>query len=129
MNKLNKPCASCPWRVDATARDIPNFDLALAESLVHTCPDEKGMGPDFFAKVFACHQSKPGDEFACAGWLATVGHAHPRVRLTVSMGDVDAAALKPGKDWPKLHKNYQQVLAKLRATCDEADKRLSIDDR
>lgn len=74
------------------------------------------MGPDFDASVFACHQSKPGEEFACAGWLATVVHCHPRVRLAVSLKRLDAAALEPGKDWPALHENYQQVLDKLRAT-------------
>lgn len=51
MNKLNKPCASCPWRVDATAGDIPNFDITLAENLAATCPDERSMGPDFGASI------------------------------------------------------------------------------
>ncbi|WP_156903380.1 MULTISPECIES: DUF6283 family protein [Burkholderia] len=116
LNKLNTPCASCPWRLDATAADIPNFDLELAENLAATCPDERGMGPDFFATIFACHQSKVDEEFACAGWLAMVGSAHPRVRMAVSEGRVDVKALKPGKDWPKLHETYGDVLKKLRAT-------------
>lgn len=30
---LAKPCASCPWRVNKDATDIPNFDLDLAEGL------------------------------------------------------------------------------------------------
>lgn len=116
MNKCGKPCASCPWRRDALAADIPNFDLSLAEKLSATCPDSRGMGPNFGASVFACHQSKIGEEFACAGWLATVGNRHPGVRLAVSMNRLDAAALKPGADWPALHENYEQVLEKLRAT-------------
>lgn len=119
MNKLNKPCASCPWRVDATAGDIPNFDITLAENLAATCPDERSMGPDFGASIFACHQSKPGEEFACAGWLATVGHRHPSVRLAVSLKRLDPSALQPGADWPELHEHYHQVLNKLRATCAE----------
>ncbi|MDN7726514.1 DUF6283 family protein [Burkholderia gladioli] len=116
MNKLGKPCASCPWRRDARAADIPTFDLALAEHLSATCPDSRDMGPDLDASVFACHQSKPGEEFACAGWLATVGNRHPRVRLAVLSNRLDAAALEPGCDWPALHDSYQQVLDKLRAT-------------
>lgn len=114
INRLDTPCASCPWRVDATAADIPNFSIRLAEKLAATCPDRRGMGPDFGAPIFACHQSKVGDEFACAGWLATVGHCHPNVRYAVSLGRLDASALAPGEDWPALHKTYHQMLAKLR---------------
>lgn len=116
IDKLATPCASCPWRTDSTARDIPNFSMSLAESLAATCPDGRDQGPDFFASHFACHMSKPDDEFACAGWLATVGHRHPRVRLAVLRGLVDPAALSPRDGWPPLHENYQQVLEKLRAT-------------
>lgn len=113
---LAKPCPACPWRVDAGAQDIPNFDLELAENLAATCPDERGMGPDFGASMFACHQSKEGREIACAGWMATVGHCHPGVRLAVALKRLDASALRPGARWPALHPNYQQVLEKLRAT-------------
>src|SRR5579862_7576170 len=116
LNRLNTPCASCPWRVSATAADIPNFDIELAENLASTCPDSDGMGPDFFAGIFACHQTKEGKEFACAGWLATVGHCHPRIRIAVSAGQLEPAALEPGADWPELHENYGEVIAKLRVT-------------
>ncbi len=57
--------------------------MDLAESLAATCPDERGMGPDFSASLFACHKSREGKEIACAGWLAMVGHRHPQVRLAV----------------------------------------------
>ncbi|WP_412093862.1 MULTISPECIES: DUF6283 family protein [Cupriavidus] len=114
LSKLSAPCASCPWRRDSVAGDIANFDLALAESLAATCPDHRGMGPDFGAGVFACHQSKEGAEFACAGWLARVGHCHPSVRLAVTVGRLDPAMLAPGEGWPELHDDYGQVLEKLR---------------
>lgn len=74
------------------------------------------MGPDFGASMFACHQSKEGREIACAGWMATVGHRHPGVRLALAMKRLDPAALRPGAHWLALHPNYQQVLKKLRAT-------------
>jgi hypothetical protein len=115
MKVAGKPCASCPWRKEASADDIPNFSLDLAEKLAGTCPDHRDMGPDFGASVFACHQSKEGEEFACAGWLATVGERHPSVRLAVFQGRLDPASLEPGADWPDLHENYPQVLEKLRA--------------
>ncbi|WP_430982009.1 DUF6283 family protein [Burkholderia stabilis] len=93
MKTSGKPCASCPWRRAAGAEDIPNFDLDLAEKLADTCPDHRGMGPDFGASMFACHQSRQGEEFACAGWLAKVGHRHPAVRLAVTSGRLDPTAL------------------------------------
>jgi hypothetical protein len=68
------------------------------------------------ASMFACHQSRQGDEFACAGWLAKVGHRHPAVRLAVASGRLGPAALEPGANWPELHDNYQEILDKLRAT-------------
>lgn len=48
--------------------------------------------------------------FACAGWLAKVGHRHPAVRLAMISGRRDPAALEPGVDWPELHENYREVL-------------------
>ncbi|NDZ17186.1 hypothetical protein C7T35_39305 [Variovorax sp. WS11] len=110
------PCPTCPWRLDQDARSIPNFSLELAQALATTCPDARNMGPDFGAAVFACHQSRIGAEVHCAGWLATVGHKHPAVRLSVARGDLDPGHLQPGPHWPVLHENYGQVLGKLRAT-------------
>lgn len=116
LNPLNTPCRSCPWRVDQDARDIPNFELERAERLIHCSPDKAGMGPSYLDPMFACHQSREGEEFACAGWLATVGHAHPRIRHLVSKGQIPEHALEPGVDWPELHSAYHEVLDKLRET-------------
>jgi len=44
MKSPRRPCASCPWRRDADAGDIPNFDLGLAEKLADTCPDHRDVG-------------------------------------------------------------------------------------
>ncbi|WP_208454142.1 DUF6283 family protein [Burkholderia gladioli] len=120
MKAAARPCASCPWRVDKDARDIPNFDMQLAEKLSETCPDARNMGPAFGAAMFACHQSKDGAEIPCAGWLATVGERHPMVRLAVMRGRLPAESLVPGSDWPELHDNYPAVLDKLRVTAPEA---------
>jgi len=116
--RILKPCQSCPWRIDQGAADIPNFDLELAESLADCSPDAKGMGPDFTSSCFACHQSKVGEEFACAGWLSTVGHRHPKVRLAVTFGRLPVEALNTDPEWPELHTTYGEVLQKLRDTTD-----------
>lgn len=113
---IKKPCASCPWIKDRTASDIPNFDLEMAERLVNTSPCERGFGPDFGAPLFACHQSKENAEFACAGWLATVGARHPLVRYYYASGEITAEQLSPQEGWPELHSTYAEVLQKLRET-------------
>jgi len=116
LTTLAMPCPSCPWRIDATAQDIPHFDLVLAENLATTCQDERGMELDFGVSMFACHQSKDGREIACAGWMATLGHRHTGVHLAVAMKRLDASALQPCAQWPGLHPSHQQVPEKLRAT-------------
>lgn len=113
---MRQPCPSCPWRVDQDATSIPNFRLALAENLASTCPDARGYGPSWGASMFACHQSKVGEEIICAGWLATVGHTHPQVRIMVMQNRLTVNDLRPGEGWPELHDNYQDMIEKLRAT-------------
>lgn len=107
-------CASCPWRKDRNAHDIPNFNLEMAENLAATCPDARGMGPNYDAAWFACHQSREGAEFPCAGWLASVGIAHPGVRLALMSGRLDVVTLTVPPNSPELHESYGEVIAKLR---------------
>lgn len=111
-----RPCPSCPWRTGNTADMIPGYDHEKAENLAATSPSVDGTGPDFGAPIFACHQSSDGQEFACAGWLATVGHRHPSVRLAVMAGRVHPSQLEPGPGWPELHTSFADVIANLRAT-------------
>lgn len=109
-----RPCAACPWRKDTHVADIPGFSLELAESLANTSPDERGMGPDFGDPLFACHDSKPGDEIACASWLAVVGASHPMVRLHVMTGRIARHQLEPQPGWPELHESFGSMIAELR---------------
>jgi hypothetical protein len=113
----SRPCRACPWRKDTHARDIPNFSLELAENLANTSPDASGMGPDFGAPLFACHDSREGSEIACAGWMAQVGAAHPGVRLMAMQGRIDESALQPEVGWPELHESFADVIAQLREQC------------
>lgn len=63
-------CRTCPWRVacDPVA-DIPNgYSVELHEGLRATIavPGALNLGA---TTVMACHYSKVGEEFPCAGWL------------------------------------------------------------
>lgn len=111
---VREPCRACPWRADAHAADIPGFAIELAEALAATCPDARGMGPHVGAPMFACHQSKEQHPFACAGWLAVAGHAHPGVRLAVRAGRLSDAALAASPGWPTLHASFDEMISKLR---------------
>lgn len=120
MKTLPNPCTSCPWRTGGSATNIPNFDLELAEKLRATCPDDRGMGPDWEAPMFACHQSRDRGEIPCAGWLAKVGHRSPRVRVAVLERRLDPKVLEPAPHWPPLWDTYQQVMTQLYATSEPA---------
>lgn len=63
-------CKSCPWRVDCVPdADIPNYNPELHRGLHDTI--RSGIETLFqgAARGMACHYSKPGAEFPCAGWL------------------------------------------------------------
>lgn len=68
-----KQCKSCPWRVGCVPdQDIPNgYSVELHEDLRGTIA-EPGAASLFRAqqRIMACHYSKVGEEFPCAGWLA-----------------------------------------------------------
>lgn len=66
-------CASCPWRVGCDpTKDIPNgYSVELHKGLRKTIGGSLSdalSGQPMHA--MACHYSKPGEEHACAGWLA-----------------------------------------------------------
>lgn len=107
------PCKSCPWRVGADADAIPGFDMAMAEDLRLCVSGAIG------APIFACHQSREGDEIPCQGFLAVEGYASLTVRIGVSVGTIDPDALgEPPEDWPELYGSFEAMLANLRDTFD-----------
>lgn len=59
MKYATIPCAECPWR-----RDVPvgKFPPERYVALAPTAYDMAGT-------VFACHMSREGGEFACAGFI------------------------------------------------------------
>jgi hypothetical protein len=88
-----RQCPTCPWRVDCEPlTDIPNYVPELHHKLDHTIAEPGslcGLGAKTM-HVMACHYSKPGEEFACAGWLHNqLGPGNNiAVRLRVITGDM-----------------------------------------
>jgi hypothetical protein len=66
-------CKSCPWRVDCEPeKDIPGgYCVKLHEGLKNTIKSglDSLSAVGGVIRVMACHHSKPGAEFVCAGWL------------------------------------------------------------
>lgn len=64
-----KQCKACPWKKSTIPQDdIPGgYSEELHEGLCHLKDD---AGPFQTGKIMGCHESKPGSEYACVGWLA-----------------------------------------------------------
>lgn len=116
MTPVRQPCKTCPWRVDAHVRDIPGFRLEMAEGLIATTSGEFG------APIMACHQSDE-TKFVCAGWLARHGADSLTARMVLANAirpadgtskGITPEGMEPGEDWPELHADYPEVLAKMR---------------
>jgi hypothetical protein len=89
-----RQCTHCPWRTDVDPYDIPNgYSVDKHCGLKNTIArpgDLSGLfGP---MHLMACHESKPGHEIVCVGWLANqLGPGNNiALRLRVATGVVDA---------------------------------------
>lgn len=101
-----RPCPNCPW-----VKTTPPGEFAREryEILRNTSPDSEGNHPGLGDPMFACHKSQEGKDYVCAGWLASVGHAHVGVRLNVAFGHIDVCALEPKLGWPELFEDYETM--------------------
>jgi hypothetical protein len=100
-----KPCAECPWRLDAQPGQFP----ACRYDALRATAGRPGAEAPLGAPIFACHKTVEGREIACAGWLAVVGRDHLGVRLAVATGRLDPAAVAPADDWPQLYPTYEDM--------------------
>lgn len=71
--KRNKQCKACPWRKDVVpSKDIPNNycptkHAALKNTIARG--DVVSQLSQSAIRIMACHESKPGREYPCIGWL------------------------------------------------------------
>jgi hypothetical protein len=68
-SKKRIQCKACPWRRDVVPeRDIPGgYSASKHEALKRTIADPGSLRPT--STQMACHESRPGAEFVCVGWL------------------------------------------------------------
>ena len=109
--KPRKQCATCPWKVGANPREIPNgYSERKHAALRSTIAD----GATFLnsIKIMACPKTAVGREQPCVGWLANqLGPGNNlALRLAVFQKQVDANFELDGEQ----HERFEDTLPKRR---------------
>lgn len=72
-----RQCEKCPWKVDTDPNEIPNGYCATKHAnLKNTIADQTDPNTIALAlggkvlRMMACHETVPGKELPCVGWLA-----------------------------------------------------------
>ena len=86
-------CAKCPWKVGVDPFDIPGGYSAEKHCALESTIREgwRSFNSDSL-RLMACHETAPGAEMPCAGWLAhQLGHGNNlALRLAALRGQIDA---------------------------------------
>ncbi len=90
-----KPCAKCPWRVDATG-EFP------AEAFRHSAETAYDMA----THTFACHESGAAKPALCAGFLLRGADHNLNVRMAYITGRLTPDFSDDGHE---LHENYRAM--------------------
>ncbi|KVD30185.1 hypothetical protein WK59_13075 [Burkholderia ubonensis] len=90
-----KPCAKCPWRIDATG-EFP------ADAFRHSAETAYDMA----THTFACHEAGARKPALCAGFLLRGADHNLSVRLKMIQGDRFGDLEDGGHE---LHENYRSM--------------------
>lgn len=86
-------CAKCPWKKATNPRDIPNgYSEERHRGLKSTI-----AAPGVFTagvRAMACHESKPGEEAHCIGWLMNQLGPGNNIGLRFQMLDYDLCRVR-----------------------------------
>ncbi len=82
--KIRRPCACCPWRVDAPRG---YWDPSHFVEIWSGCQDD-GAHP------MACHGSTARKYVPCQGWVRVLGYEAIGVRLAVMTGQVSSTEVE-----------------------------------
>jgi hypothetical protein len=102
--KLRRPCANCPWRVDAPRR---HWDPQHFVDIWRNCQDDG-------TNVMLCHKSSalPEEErgsVPCQGWIRVMGFDAIGARLLVMRDQVTMAEVED-RDGPRLFPTFAAML-------------------
>lgn len=115
---MRRQCARCPWKKGVDPRDIPGEyceakHAALKDTIATpgTMAIAEGLRGGAL-RMMACHETPPGRELACVGWL--VNQLGPGnnigLRLRVMTGALDADVETVGPQ----HAQFEDTLPKPR---------------
>jgi hypothetical protein len=109
--KTTKQCVKCPWKVSTNPYEIPNgYCKKKHEALLGTIAGPPEV-TDFFGDIsaMACHESKPGEENHCIGWLMNQLGDGKNIPLRIAMRDYDLSKVKLDGEQ---HSCFQDTLPK-----------------
>jgi len=121
--EIARQCATCPWKVATVPdRDIPNgYCVEMHASLRDTI--QTGLDSLLRSRrtAMACHYSKRGEEFVCAGWLHNqIGPGNNiGVRLAVATGELPVPEIDGDQ-----HESFEDTLPKKRRPATKTKKPL-----
>ena len=97
--KLRRPCANCPWRIDAPRG---HWDPQHFRDIWRNCQDD-GLSQ------MQCHKSTLTVPLPCQGWARVVGYDAIGVRLAVMRGMLRRAEVAD-RDGPPLFSSFAAML-------------------
>lgn len=108
--KPRKQCAKCPWKKSTNPHDIPN---GYCETKHANLSNTIAQGVELrMLPMMACHETKPGKELPCVGYLAhQLGPGNNiGLRLRVVTGQIDANIETVGPQ----HERFEDTLPRKR---------------
>lgn len=89
--RRTKQCAKCPWKVSTNPHDIPNGYCELKHQKL-----EKTIARNYLeaTPAMACHESKPGKEAHCIGWLVNQLGPGNNIMLRLQMREYDLSKVE-----------------------------------
>ena len=106
-----KQCKKCPWRKDVDPNDIPGgYCVERHKALKNTIAEPASMHRAMRGglHMMACHETPPGDEKPCVGWLwhqLGVGN-NIALRMRVMAGQIDGDIEVVGEQ----HERFEDTL-------------------
>lgn len=108
MTAPRKQCAKCPWKTSTDPRDIPDGYCEKKHRALDSTIATPGALTVGGLHMMACHETKPGKELPCVGWLAhQLGEGNNiGLRLAVIQGRVDANVETVGEQHESLEATF-----------------------
>lgn len=106
--KPRKQCAKCPWKKSTDPHDIPNGYCEKRHQALRSTIATPGSFDSQGLRLMACHETSPGKELPCVGWLVHQlgpGNNIP-LRLAARAGRVDYNVETVGEQ----HERFEDTL-------------------